>query len=117
GEGDAQVLIRIDRCVVDTDFVVEVGTGAASAEPDITDGLAFVHTLSGGDIEARKVAVAGGDAVAVVDLDEMSVAAHVAGVSDHAVGGCDDRISVGTRNIDAGMEGAFTAERIRAFAE
>src|SRR5438067_10769189 len=82
GEGDAQVLIRIDRCVVDTDFVVEVGTGAASAEPDITDGLAFVHALSGGDVEAGEMSVAGGDAVAVVDLDEMSVAAHVAGVSD-----------------------------------
>src|SRR4051812_35098234 len=117
GEGHAQVLIRIDGRVVDADLIVEVGAGAASAKSDVADSFAFVDALSGGDIEARKMSVAGGDAVAVIDLDEVSVAAHVTGIDDDAISRRNDRIAVGARNIDAGVECAFTAEWVRAFAE
>jgi hypothetical protein len=35
GYGDAEILIRIDWCVVDADFIVEVGAGGASAQADV----------------------------------------------------------------------------------
>src|SRR4051812_32259805 len=117
GVGDAQVLIRIDGRVVDADFVVEVGAGAASAEADVADDLASVNALTRGDSEAGQVSVTGGDAMAVVELDEVSVAAHVAGVDDDAIRRRNDRITVRAGNIDSAVEGALTAERVGALAE
>ncbi len=66
GDSHAEILVGIDRSVVDADFVVKMGTGGASAGADIGDGVATVNMLSGCDCEAGKVAVAGGDAVAVI---------------------------------------------------
>src|SRR5262249_30893068 len=54
-EGGAQVLVRIHRCVVDVNFVVDVRAGAASALPDETDHVAALHVLPDGDGKARHV--------------------------------------------------------------
>jgi hypothetical protein len=41
----------IDGSVVDANFVVQVGTRAATAEPYISDGVATMDVLSGGNRE------------------------------------------------------------------
>ena len=76
-----------------------------------------MDVLSGGNGEAGKVAVAGGDAVAVVDHDGASVAALKVGESNEAVGRSDHGRADTRGNIDAGMEGAFSVKRIDALAE
>src|ERR1700677_3284018 len=103
--------------VVDADFVVEMGAGGASALPNVADGIATVDVLSGGDSEAGKMAVAGGDAVAVVEHDGAPVAAEEVSEGDGAVGGGNyGRTYVGG-DIDPGVEGAFSVEGIDALAE
>ena len=59
GDGDAEILVGIDRGVVDAHFVVEVGTGRASAGPNIADYVAAVDVLSRSDGKTREMAVAG----------------------------------------------------------
>src|SRR4051812_18972198 len=64
------------------------------------------------------MAVAGLDALAVVDLDEIAVAAAVPfGAVDDAVGGGVDRGAERAGEIDPGMHGGAAAERIGADAE
>ncbi len=91
GYGHAQVFVGVDGGVVDADLVVEVGSGGAAAEADVADGVAAVDELSGSDGEAGEVAVAGGDAVSVIDDDGASVTAEEVGEDDRAVRGGDDR--------------------------
>src|SRR6266404_8049571 len=70
----AKVLIRIDGRVVDSDFVVKVGAGGASAEADIAENVAAVYVLAGGNTEAGQVSVASSDSVAVIHRYGAAVA-------------------------------------------
>src|SRR5271165_5214209 len=90
----AKVLVGIDRGIVDADFVVEVRPGAATALANESDGVSAMHVLAGHDRKVRQMAVAGSDAVAVVNHDGASVSAQEIGVSDYAVGGSYHRLSV-----------------------
>ena len=94
-----------------------MGRGDAAGCADVSDDLAAMNVLAGGDGESGEVAVAGGDAMAVIDGDEVSVAAHEFGEGDDAVGGGVDRGAVGNRNINAAMERAFSVEGIDALTE
>ena len=69
----AQEFVRIHRRVVDAHFVVQVRSGAASAESDVADDLSPTHRLPVGNRESGQVTIAGGNAVAVVDLDHAAV--------------------------------------------
>ena len=117
GHSEAQVLVGIHRGVVDADFVVEVRPGRASAEADVADGVAAMDVLSGGDGEARKVAEAGGDSVSMVDHNSASVAAQKISERNGAVGRSDHGRADTGGDIDTGVEGAFSIERINALAE
>ena len=97
-EGD-----RVDRAAVDPDFIVQVAAGRTAGRAHLADQLAARHALAGGDDDRRQVAVTGFDAAAMIDLDEIAVAAAVeAGGRDDAVGGRIDRRSERTGKIDAG---------------
>ena len=64
------------------------------------------------------MAVAGGDAAAMVDLDQIAVAAAVpAGAKHGAVGGRVDRRAVRAGEVDAGVHRGAAVERIGADAE
>ena len=102
GDGEAEILVGVDGSVVDADFVVEMGSGAAAAEADESDGVAALDVLSGDDGEVCQVAIAGGDAVAVVKDDGASVASHEVGELHDAIGRGDDRLSEGSGNIHPG---------------
>src|SRR3954463_10531961 len=74
--------------------------------------------LAGADDVAGEVAVAGLDAVAVVDLDEVAVAAIVPlGAVDNAVGGRVDRSADRAGEIDSRVHGGAAPERIGADSE
>ncbi len=107
----------IDRSVVDADFVVEMGAGAASAFADVADGVSAVDVLARDAGEAAQVAVTGGDAMAVIDDDGASVAAHEVGEHDHAVRRGHHRLAVSGSDINAAMESAFSVEWIDALAK
>src|ERR1051325_4620202 len=83
---------RIDRAPVDADLVMEVAAGRAAGRAHQPDQVAAVDALAGLGDALREVAVAGLDALAVVDLDHVAVAAIVPfGAVDDAVGGRIDR--------------------------
>ena len=68
--------------------------------------------------DRRQVAEAGRDPAAVVDFDEVAVAAAVPASAKHSsVCGCIDRRAVSTGKVDAGVHGSATLERIGTDAE
>ena len=117
GYGDAEILVGIDGRVVDADFVVQVGAGGASAHANVADGVAAMDLLSGRDSESRKVAVASGNAVAVIDHDGFAVSAQKVGEGYYAVGGRDDGMTERAANINAAVKCAFSVEWVDALAE
>jgi hypothetical protein len=117
GDCDAKVFIGIDWRVVDADFVVKMRAGGASAEAYVADGVAAVNVLAGGDGESRKMAVAGGDAVAVIHHEGFAVSAHEIGEGDDAVCRSDDGMAVVAANINAAVKCAFPVKGINALAK
>src|SRR5450756_97278 len=109
GEGAAEVLVRVYRRVVDADFVVDVVAGGAAGVSDVADDLAAHDRLAGGNGESAHVAVAGFDAVAVIDTHHAAIAVFEAGRDDDAVGGGADGSSKWAGDVDAGVELAFTS--------
>src|SRR5437868_3394127 len=64
------------------------------------------------------MAVPGGDAAAMVDFDQVAVAARIPARAEHgALGGGVDGRSIAARKVDAGMHGRTGTERIAADAE
>ena len=99
-EGD-----RVDRLAVDPDFVMEVASGRAAGRAHQADHVAALDALAGGDQRLGKVAVAGLDAVAVLELDEVAVAAAIIfGAADEAVGGGVDGGSDRSGEVDSDWE-------------
>src|SRR5580704_2720671 len=117
GQSEPQELMGIHRSVINADFVVQVWTGAATAQPDISDRIAPSHKLSGNNRIARKMPVAGGNSVAVVKRDSPPISTHKIGESHHAIGWSDDRLPVGSRDVDSTMERALAVERIGSLSE
>src|ERR1700736_5888210 len=81
----AEVFVRIDGRVVDADFIVEMRARRSSAGADITDNVAAMNVLAGGGGEAGKMAVAGTDAVTMVEHDDFAVTAKEVDEGDHPV--------------------------------
>src|ERR1700676_2438764 len=106
--GEPQILVGIHRSVVDADFVVEMGSRRASAEADVADGIAAMDVLSDSDGEARKVAVASGNAVSMVNHDSATVAAQEIGEGNGAVGRSDYGRADTGGDIDTGVKGTFS---------
>ena len=80
--------------------------------PDIANDLPGLHLLAGGDADGRTVCIQSFQPAAVVDLDVIAVTAAPAvktiGNSDDAVCGGENRRSLGTGNVGAGV-GAYLA--------
>src|SRR5437660_7393112 len=117
GEGDAQVLIWIDGCVVDADFVVEVRAGRTATQADVTDHVAAVDFLAGRHGIPREVAIPSADAMPVIEHDGLAVSAEEVAERDHGVGRSNDLMPQVAADVHAGVERAFTIERIDALAK
>src|SRR3984885_560410 len=116
-DSHTQVLVRIHGRVIDADFVVQVRSGGAPAGADVADGVATMNLLPGGDRKAGKVAVAGGDPVAVIQHDGLAISAKEVGEDDYAVGRSNHCVAVRAANINPAMKCALSVERIDALSE
>ena len=91
---------------------MKVVAGGAAGRAHAADLLAASDMITLVHQNGGHVSVAGRDAAAMVDLDEIAVAATVpAGMNNGAVGSGVDRGAVGAGKIDARMEGGACAER------
>ena len=93
--GGAEILVGIDRNALDANFVVQMRRSDAAGAADISDDLATMNVLAVGDGESGEMAVAGGDAMAVIEADEISVTIHELGKGDYAISSGMDRSAVG----------------------
>ena len=81
---------RADGHVADAHLVVQVRPSRASCRADLTQLLAALQVLPDGDFDLRQVAVARRQTVAVVNDDDLPVAALPSGLRDRAVRRGDD---------------------------
>src|SRR6185437_530393 len=83
----------------------------------MADGLSGLYVLSDTDLDFRKMTVAGGEPVAMVDLDHLAVAAGPArGL--HAAGRCGmDVFTDGAAKVEAGVHRRLMKKWIHAHAE
>ena len=94
---------RVDLGAVDPNLEVAVAAGGAAGGAGLGDGLPLIDLVSRADQQAGVVAVVGLLTVAVVDDDQVAVAALVAGKGDGAAVGRLDGGAVGDSNVDAGV--------------
>ena len=89
--------------------------------PDISDDLSGLYLLTGGDADGRAVGVQRFQPAAVVDLDVIAVAAAPAvktiGNGDSSVCGGEDRRTLGTGNVGAGVGTDLVGDGINTIAE
>src|SRR5206468_8581500 len=91
---------------VDPYFIMKVVAGRTAGRAHAADLLAAGDMVTLMNEDRRHVAIARGDAAAMIDLDQISVAAAVpAGVDHGSLGGRVNRGAVRACEIDAGMEG------------
>src|SRR5512135_1926737 len=69
----AQELLRIDRFAVDAGLIVQMRAGRTACRANLADDLADADLLADFDVDLRQMAIAGGEAVAVVDLDHIAI--------------------------------------------
>src|SRR5581483_12335931 len=86
-----EVAERVDGAAVDPHLEMEVRPEAVPGAADVADRLALAHVLAARDGDLRLVAVGSGEVAAVVDHDEVAVAALPPAVDDGAGGGGGDR--------------------------
>src|SRR6478609_9364636 len=113
----AQEFLGIDGFAVDPRFIVQMRSGGAAGRADFTDHLADLHAIADLDVDLRKMAVAGGKPVAMVDLDHAAVAAAPARIDDLAVCGRAHGIARLGAEIEAGVHRGPAEEGIAAHAE
>ena len=87
----------------------------------IADDLSRLHLLTGGDADGRTVGVQRFQPIAVVDLDVVAVAAAPAvktvGNGDGSICSGEDRCSLGTGNVGAGVGTDLAGEGVNAVPE
>src|SRR5215475_5803442 len=88
-----QELLRVDGIAVDAGFIVQGRAGRTTGRADLADDLADLDALSDLYVDLGEMAVAGREAVAVIDLDHAAVAAAPARFGDRSGGGCVHRIA------------------------
>src|SRR5438045_3211082 len=92
-------------------------TGGAAGRADLADHLADLDDVADLDVDRGEMAVAGGEAVAMVDLDHAAIAALPAGCDDLAVGGGTHGIAGGGAEIQARVHRGPSQEGVAAHAE
>ena len=113
----AQEFLRVDRPAAHPRLVVQVRAGGAPGRADLADDLPGPDRLADAHVDRGEVAVAGGQAVAMVDVDHPAIAAAPARRRHLAVGGGAHRIAGLAVQIEPGMHGGRAGERVHAHAE
>src|SRR5690554_2311619 len=109
----AEELHRVSGGAPVAHLEVQVASGGSSGGPDTCDDLANGHVLAVADADsaAHDVGVRGGEAIAVVDLDEVAVTAVPARVDDPAAGCSVDRRIAARAEIGSHVPGRRTLGR------
>src|ERR1700733_9991410 len=116
-DGQTQEFVGIDWRVIDADFVVQMWTGTATAQPDVSDRVATAYILSGNYRITGQMPVARRDAVAVVQRDSSAVSSHEVGEHDHAISRSYHRLPVRSRYIDSTVKRALAVEGINSLTK
>jgi len=103
---------RVHGAAVDADFIVKVAAGRTARGAHQRDQIAALHAGVRLDENLGEVAVAGLNALAMIDFDEIAVAVSPFGTVDDAVGGGVDRGSHGAGEIDACMHRGTATEGV-----
>lgn len=82
---DGQVVERVDRTVMQADFVMAVWRRRAPGAADRADLFAARDLLTDLHINSRHVAVAGRDAVTVINHDDVAVPTVNPGINHNAI--------------------------------
>src|SRR6266850_4135181 len=94
-----EVSPRIHRPVVQPNLVVEVRRRASARTSDETDDFVLLNPLSHMDVEAGKVAVACGQAVTMINDDQVAVSCFSLRVDNDTVRRSQDAAAVKRRNV------------------
>lgn len=116
GEG-FHVAPGVDGGIVYADFVMNVGTGGATADAGVADDFTATDVGAGHNGKRRKVRVEGGDAETVLDDHEASVARVSFSGGNDAVGSYVDRLAIFGTDVNASVERTLTRKRIQTLAE
>src|SRR5690606_15492249 len=108
---------RIDRAAVDADFEVKVGAGRAAGAANRADHVSGVDLLAHLGGKLRHMGVAGGQAVAVGDLDHFAVARLAPDEAYAAFRRGEDRRAYRTAEVETLVHRAVAGERVAAIAE
>src|ERR1044072_9855890 len=95
---------------------MEVRAGGAPGGPDRAQLIAAAYLIADRNIDPGKVAVAAGDAVAVIDLDHIAIAALASGLEDRAASGRIGDLALLAIDVHPGMD-FITAGAARGAAE
>src|SRR5437762_10748314 len=96
---------------------MDMRAGSAAGAAEKADVASPADTLPDRHGLAVQMGVAGRDAVAVVDLDDLAVIVAIPGIGHDAGRGRVDRGHVGRPQIDTGVIGRMAVDRIAAHAE
>src|SRR4051794_38412777 len=96
---------------------MHVRSGGAAGAAEEADLAVPGDMLPDRDRETMQVGVAGGDAVTVVDLDDLAVIVAISGEGHDTGSGGIDRGHVGGAEIEPGVIGGAAVDRIAAHPE
>src|SRR5690242_13306465 len=88
--------------------------GRTAGRTELADDGARAHRVADRDVDLRQMAVAGRQAVAVIDLHHLAVTAACTGDRHYAGGGGANGIAGIAAEIDPGMHRRFMDKRIGA---
>src|SRR5579872_281981 len=107
-----QELLGIDRSAVETNFVKEMGAGAAAGAAQLGDLRVCRDMLAHRHQNSMKMGIERDNAVTMVDFDRAAVTFFPAREDDDAWRGAIDQRAVRRVEIDAGVEFRASIERI-----
>ena len=107
-----QVWHWVDCLSRQTHFVMEVRPGRIAGGADITDQLALLHAVAGGNRIGRKMTVTGLDFAAMLDLDVIAVTPEALGLGDDPVGRGLDRCAGRSRKVDPLVVAIAVVDRV-----
>src|SRR6516225_6649243 len=107
-----QELLWIDRIAVDAGLIVQVRAGGAAGRTDLADHLADLDALSDLHVDLGEMAVAGREAIAMIDLDHAAVTTAPASFGHRPGGGCVYRIATVAAEVDPSVHRGLADEWI-----
>src|SRR6266853_351254 len=113
----AQEFLRVDRFAVDPGFVVQMRTGRSAGRADGADYLTDSDQVADLHVDLGQMAVAGRQAIAVVDFHHAAGAAGPTRRDNFAVRGRPHRVAGCRAEIETGVYGRAAEERIVADPE